>query len=96
MGGGVYEVYGSFYMISQAQRPNVGIEFTIDGVKQNIRGDMGYIRNLGNHNQSSVNLRQTLQLISGQKIGVSFIQLAQLGIVSLIVNTSILSIKRIA
>lgn len=92
---GVYEVQTNIYLESGTARTNVGIEFTVNGTQQGIRGAGAYARNLDSHDESSAHLSQILTLSANDIVGVMATQLASAGTVALPVGQSNLIIKRL-
>ncbi len=92
---GVYEVQTNIYLTGTVQRANVGVEFTVNGTKQTIRGAGGYIRNEDGHTESSVHMSQILTLSANDIVGVNTTQLAASGTVTAPSGRSNLIIKRL-
>ena len=93
---GIYLVTSTVYMTSTVQRASVIMRYAIDGAAQGETAAMGYIRSTTGHNESSVILTTTYQLVAGQTIGPMFARSANSGTVNLIGNRSSFSITRIA
>lgn len=97
---GIYLVTSTVYMRlpggANVQRASVGMKFAIDGTPQDEIAAMGYIRDTGGHEESSIILTTTYSLAAGQELTVLFARLATAGTVNLQGPNSSLSVVRIA
>lgn len=93
---GTYMVDIVFYQTSaSAQRTNVAVEVTLDGVSTGTVGANGYIRSLQNHNDSTSNVSDTVRLTSAGKIGFQYYRLSNTGTVAIPAGQSSIRITRI-
>lgn len=83
----------NMYFESSTQRTNVGIEFTINGVRQNVMWASDYIRNTNWHNESSTSISQILELHAWDTVWVMMFQMAHTWTVSAPANKSNLLLK---
>ena len=91
---GVYIVSKELVYSSGAARPSPESRFTLNGVGQTETSRSGYIRNLGNHDQSSTGLTTIYNLTAGDQIGLEFRRSANTGTVTL-ENNSVVILYRI-
>jgi len=92
---GTYEVMTNLYVTSTVQRANIGVEITVNGSPQGIKGAGTYIRSQNGHNESSAHVSQILTVSTGDVIGVQSERLAQSGSVELPAGNSNLIIKKL-
>lgn len=92
---GVYEVYASFYMNSTAKGANASFSFTLNGIADLKQSASAYITGRQGDEEGSTEMKRLFALSAGDKIGVIFYQMADLGTVTLPASKSLIILKRI-
>lgn len=73
---GVYEVECSMYSTGSSNRLNYGLEVTVNGTEQGVRGACAYIRNSSGHNESSNFVKQIVSCSASDVLGIKSFRLA--------------------
>jgi hypothetical protein len=92
---GIYEAYFSIGITSPEQRPNLIAQFVINGVADPVPAKGFYVRNLGDHSESSSSLQRLLSLNAGDIIEVQTRQEASPGQVTLPTDEAVLTLKKV-
>ena len=90
---GDYEIHASLYQESLAIRTNVSIQIAVNGVPTGIIGASAYKRVNNGHTEASSHVYQILTLLAGDIVSIQARGIANTGIVTTPLDTSILSVK---
>ncbi|MEZ4858925.1 MAG: hypothetical protein R2781_08960 [Flavobacteriaceae bacterium] len=76
---GRYEIVANVSLMSSASRVAPELRITINGVEVGAYASSGYIRDSNNHNESSLHLREVLEITSGDIIAINVVRSANSG-----------------